>query len=178
VTHPLASIAAALARRGVRYAVIGVSGANLYAPAGQAIFTTEDIDLFLPPDPQNLAQAWAACEELAYELWLGDEPLDRPRDKWLAERVVERRALTRASGPEHLLVDLTLVMKGYEFETVWGERRMFVMEGVDVPTARLLHIVTSKQAAGRPKDQLFLATHQDALAELLKPADRLPPRPK
>ena len=176
--HPLAPIAAALARRAVRYVLIGVSGANLYGPAGQAIFATEDFDLFLPPDPQNLAQAWTACEELAYELWLGNEPLDQPRDPWLAERVIERGALTRASGPAHLLVDLTLVMKGYEFETVWDGRRTFVMEGVEVPTARLLHIITSKQAAGRPKDQLFLATHQDALEQLLRPPDKLPPRPK
>jgi hypothetical protein len=42
---------------------------------------------------------------------------------------------------------------------------------VPVPTARLLHIVESKQAAGRPKDQLFLATHKDALEQLLKPHD-------
>ena len=35
------------------------------------------------------------------------------------------------------------------------------------------HIVMSKQAAGRQKDQLFLATHKDALEQLLKkkPAD-------
>ncbi|HEY5618296.1 MAG TPA: hypothetical protein VIK60_10140 [Vicinamibacterales bacterium] len=38
--------------------------------------------------------------------------------------------------------------------------------------ARLLHIVTSKQAAGRLKDQLFLATHQDALEQLLKKPER------
>ena len=81
---------------------------------------------------------------------------------------MERRALTRATGAENLLVDLTLVMKGFEFETVWAERRTFMIEGVPVPTARLLHIVTSKQAAGRPKDQYFLATHQDALEQLLK----------
>jgi hypothetical protein len=50
-------------------------------------------------------------------------------------------------------------MKGFDFETVWAERRQFMIEGVAVPTARL-HIVESKQAAGRPKVQLFLATHR------------------
>jgi len=179
VSHPLAPIAGALAERAVRYVLIGVSGANLYGPGGQAVFTTEDFDLFLPPDPANLVSAWDACESLGYELWLSDEPLDRPRDRWLAERVVERRALTRATGPNNLLVDLTLVMKGFEFDTVWGERRTFVIDDVKVPTARLLHIVTSKQVAGRPKDQLFLTTHQDALEQLLTPLkDKLPPRPK
>ena len=61
--HPFAPLAHALAQRRARYALIGVSGANLYGPAGQAVFTTDDIDLFLPPDPENLVQAWAACTD-------------------------------------------------------------------------------------------------------------------
>jgi hypothetical protein len=171
VTHPLAPLAREFAQRSVRYLLIGVSGANLYGPSGQAVFPTEDLDLFMPPDPANLEQAWAACDAAQLELWLTEEPLERPRDRWLAEQIVARRALTRATGPDDLLVDFTLVMKGFEFETVWAERRTFMIEGVPVPTARLLHIVTSKQAAGRPKDQLFLATHLDALEQLLKKKD-------
>jgi hypothetical protein len=60
-------------------------------------------------------------------------------------------------------VDLSLVMAGFEFEAVWNERREFRVDGVPVPTARLLHILESKRAAGRPKDQLFLATHEETL---------------
>ena len=81
MTHPLAPLARALAQRSARYVLIGVSGANLYGPGGQAVFTTDDIDLFLPPDPDNLVHAWSACEEAHLELWLSDEPLDRPRDR-------------------------------------------------------------------------------------------------
>ncbi len=88
--------------------LIGVSGANLYGPAGQAIFTTQDFDLFLPP------------------------------------------------------------MAGLELETVWNERRPFVIDDVTIPVARLQHIVASKHAAGRDKDRLFLATHREALEQLLK----------
>ncbi len=168
MTHPIAPLARELARRSVRYVLIGVSGANLYGPGGQAIFATEDHDLFMPLNPANLEEAWAACDAAQLELWLTEEPLERPRDRWLAEQIVARRALTRATGPDDLLVDFTLVMNGFEFETVWAERRTFMIEGVPVPTARLTHIVTSKQAAGRPKDQLFLATHLDALEQLLK----------
>jgi hypothetical protein len=168
VTHPLAPLARDLAKRTVRYVLIGVSGANFYGPEGQAVFTTQDFDLFLPADSDNLVRAWEACEHARLDLWLGDEPLDRPRDRWLADRIVERRALTRATGPDELLIDLTLVMAHFDFETVWAERREFLVEGAQVPTARLLHIVESKQAAGRPKDQLFLATHKDALEQLFK----------
>jgi len=168
VTHPLAPLAAELAARAVRYVLIGVSAANMYGPGGQAVFITKDFDLFVAPEPENLARSWEACERSALELWLGDEPLDRPRDLWLARRIVESRALTRATGPGDFVADLSLVMAGFDFETAWAGRREFLVDGVSVPTARLLHIVESKQAAGRPKDQLFLATHKDALEQLLK----------
>jgi hypothetical protein len=173
VTHPLAPLARRLGDRHVRYVVIGVSGANLYGPGGQAVFATDDIDLFLPLEPDNLIRAWAACDETRLDLWLANEPLDRPRDRWLAERIVERRALTRATGPDDLMVDLALEMKGFEFDPVWAERRTFRIEGVDVPTARLRHIIESKHATGRDKDTLFLATHKEALEQLLRGRDLL-----
>jgi len=50
------------------------------------------------------------------------------------------------------------------------------MSGVEVPTARLTHIIESKQAAGRQKDQMFLTAHQDVLEQLLTKLD--PPLPK
>ena len=168
--NPLVPLARQLGARSVRYVLIGVGGANHYAPGGSAVFVTDDHDLFLPLEPDNLVNCWAACEASGLELWSGDEPLDSPRDRWLAERVVERRALTRATGVD-LVVDLTLVMKAYEFETVWQQRRHFTIEGVEVCVARLLHIVTSKHAAGRDKDKLFLATHREALEQLLKRND-------
>jgi hypothetical protein len=164
----LVPLARALRERSVRFVLIGVAGANYYALGGSTIFTTEDRDLFLPPDPDNLVQCWKACESIALELWSGNEPLDAPRDRWLAERVVARRALVKATDRAELAVDLTLVMAGFDFETVWKERRAFRVDDVEVPVARLLHIVQSKHAAGRDKDRLFLATHREALQELLR----------
>jgi hypothetical protein len=171
VTHPLAPLAGALAERSVRYVLIGVSGANLYGPGGQAIFSTKDFDLFVPRDPENLVRAWEASEAAGLDLSSGREPLDRPRDRWLAERVIERRALTTAHRLD-LVVDFTLVMAAFDFETVWPDRREFRIDGVAVGVARLLHIITSKHAAGRDKDRLFLATHKDALEQLLNRPDQ------
>jgi hypothetical protein len=171
VTHPLSPLAHSLEERAVRYVLIGVSGANLYGPGGQAVFATDDFDLFLPLDPDNLARAWSACEDKGLDLWLANEPLDRPRDRRLAEQIIERRVLTRAAGADELAVDLTLVMQGFDFESVWAERRVFRIDGVGVPTARLRHIVESKHATGRDKDKFFLASHKDALEQLLKRPD-------
>lgn len=169
---PFSSLARELHERSVRYVTIGVWGANHYAHSAGAIFTTEDRDLFLPPDPENLVRCWAACEAAGLDLWSQDEPLDSPRDLWLAERVIERHALTRATKPDALLVDLTLVMKGFDFEQVWPHRRVFVVDGEQISVARLVDIVTSKHAAGRDKDRLFLATHREAIEELLKREER------
>jgi hypothetical protein len=166
--NPLVPLAEALGAHSVRFVLIGVAGANYYALSGQDAFITRDHDLFLPLDADNLARCWTACEAAGLQLWSGDQPLDAPRDRWLAERIVERRALTRVTGPDELQVDLTLVMKGFDFETVWQDRRVFLVDGVDIPAARLLHILQSKHAAGRDKDRLFLATHKDALEQLLR----------
>lgn len=162
-----APLAGALARTGVRYLMIGVSGANFHAHRAGIVFTTLDRDLFLPPDPDNLLAAWRACEECGLRLSTPHGPLDEPRDRLLAERVVGHRALTKARDDGDLDVDLTFVMGGFDFEEVWNERISFTLAGAPVPVARLLHIVRSKAAAGRPKDHLFLATHLDALQQLL-----------
>jgi hypothetical protein len=164
----LAPLARALNDQHVRYVVIGVAGANYWAHTAGVVFTTQDRDIFLPPDGDNLVAAWSACETAGCDLWLLDEPLDRPRDRWLADRIIERRMLTRAMTAAKLQIDLTLVMKGFDFDQVWRDRRVFVVDGVEIPVARLRHIVESKHAAGRDKDKLFLATHRDALEQLLK----------
>jgi hypothetical protein len=122
--------------------------------------------LFLPPDPGNVLKAWHACRRQGFELWYGDEPLGEPLDAFLAEKVVSRRGLVRVRGND-LLIDLTLVMAGFEFDDASSRRRTFKVQGVEVPVAALSDIVASKAAAGRPKDQLFLATHEDALRQLL-----------
>jgi hypothetical protein len=163
-----AALGRVLVAHDVRFLVIGVWGANFVASAAGAVFTTQDRVLFLPPDPDNLMRAWDACEAAGLVLSSGDEPLDAPHDRVIADAVVARRALTRATKDD-LQVDLTLVMAGFEFENVWNERRHFVVDGVEIPVARLTHIVESKAAAGREKDRLFLATHAEALRQLLDP---------
>lgn len=165
---PLNRLAQALHANGVRFVVIGVSGVNYYARTSGTLFTTRDYDLFLPPDPENVLRAWQSCQELDLSLWAGDEPLDSPRDLQLAQAVVARRAATTATGDEDFQIDLSFEMAGFEFEAVWQDRRVFSAEGVEIPVARLNDIVKSKANVGRPKDRLFLASHEHALNELLQ----------
>lgn len=166
--EPLARLGQALANERVRYVTIGVAGANLWARSGHSIFSTNDYDLFLPTDADTSLRAWRAAEACGLALFCGDDPLDTPRDLFLAERIVERRALVRASDGQGFEVDFTLVMAGFEFEGVFAGRRTFMVEGVPIPVARLRDIVASKAAAGREKDRLFLAAHAEALRSLIE----------
>lgn len=148
--------------------VIGVWGVNYYAREGATLFSTKDRDLFLPSDAMNLRRAWQACADAGFTLWCGNEPLDSVRDDRLARAIIEHRALTTAQDETGVQVDLTLVMAGFDFESVWSRRRTFVVDGVPMPVASLTDIVTSKSIAGRPKDRLFLATHAEALGAMLE----------
>jgi hypothetical protein len=161
-----ARLVRSLLRARVRFVVIGLAGANYYARSGGMLFLTQDRDLFLPLDPDNLMTAWGACEAIGLALHSGGEPLDRPRDRFLAERVIANRALVRATDGVGLDVDLTFVMAGFDFETAWDQRRAFRVGAVEVPVARLGHIVESKRRAGREKDRLFLVTHAEAIRDL------------
>lgn len=165
-TAQLLTLLTNLTEAQVRFVMIGVGGANYYAMHGGLTFTTRDRDLFLPSDPQNERRAWEVCEQSRLQLWSGDEPLGQPLDDYLARKVVEQRALVTATGEAGLVVDLTLVMAGFEFDTVWAEHRTFVVDGVEIPVARLAHIVESKRIANREKDRLFLTTHAEALRQL------------
>ena len=161
------ALVGALNRRGVRFVLIGVWGANFHARDASALFTTLDYDLFLPPSPDNLLEAWRACDEIGLSLEAAGEPLDTPRDRALAAAVIRRRASVTATGQDEFAVDFSLVMSAFEFEAVWDERRVFLVEGEELPVARLSHIIRSKAAANRPKDRLFLATHAEALRQML-----------
>lgn len=162
-----ARLVESLSRHDVRFVIIGVAGANYYARSAHALFATQDRDILLAPEPHNVLAAWAACEDVGLTLVSGDEPLDQPRDRYLAERVIANRALIRATDGAGLDVDFTLVMAGFEFQTVWRNRRVFRVDDVEIPVARLLHIVESKRLTGRDKDRLFFAAHADAIRDLV-----------
>ena len=156
-----------LADARVRFLVIGVTGVNFYVTQKHVPFNTGDCDIFLPPDPENLVACWQVMESQRFELTSFGEPLEIPLDLWLAERVVERRAVIQAVGPGDVRFDLTLMMKGCSFEDLWRSRRTFTVEGQKIPVAPLSRIVESKKAAGRDKDVLFFVSHEEILNELL-----------
>jgi hypothetical protein len=65
-------------------------------------------------------------------------------------------------------------MAGFDFATVWKSRRTFRVGDLEIPVARLAHIVESKRRAGRDKDRLFFAAHAEAIRDLVESETRRP----
>lgn len=156
----------ALHARQVRFTLIGAWGANFHTVDTSVLFATPDHDLFLPLDPDNLARAWEVAVARGLSLWGAENPLQVPSDADLARAVVDGRRLTRATSLA-MTINFRLVMTAFAFESVWEERRTFLMDGVEIPVARLSHIIRSKAATNREKDRLFLTRHAEVLRQML-----------
>lgn len=162
---------------GARYLIVGTFGVNLFADTKSQRWATEDCDLHLPPDPQNLALAMRALRELGYDIEAGGEPLV-DEDPLILRNVVAFGARVLAQR-EEVRIDLPLQIAGPPFEELWARQRRFVVEGVPLRVASLADIVRSKELADRPKDRLFLESFRAELRELIEreraPEDAPPP---
>jgi hypothetical protein len=137
---------AELQRRGVRFMVVGMSGALIQGVRG----ATEDIDLWFEnlSDPR-IGEAVRAAGGVWISGSFGTGP-PRIGGEALSERF-----------------DVVVHMSGLrdfaaEFEAVTFE----VIDGVSIPLLPLSRILESKRAAGRQKDQALLHALEDALALL------------
>jgi hypothetical protein len=161
LVESFAQVASLLERERVRFLLVRMGTGNLASPEGPVVRARYH-DLFLPPDPENALRAWRCCDEAGLELWAAGEPLGAPLDLWLAEHVVAGRVLVRATDRRGLLVDLRLLVDGFEFEDLWPERRHWVIDGVEVLVAQ------AKPSASHP-------TRPGAIGLLLPPPPGLGP---
>lgn len=135
-----------LHRHGVRFMVVGMSGALIQGARG----ATEDIDLWFEDvaDPR-IAEAARACGGV----WVsGSFGLGPPRlgGEALSERF---DVVTHMSGLS-------------DFAAEYAAVRFVTIDGVPVPLLPLRRIVESKRAAARSKDQALMNALEDALALL------------
>lgn len=149
----LGVVVAGLHGERVRFLLVRMGAGSLAAPDG-TVLRARYHELFLPPEPENALRAWRACEAAGLELWAGGEPLGAPLDLWLAEHVVAGRVRVRATDRKGLLVDLSLLVEGFEFDDLWPDRRSCTIDGVDVPVAEAR--ASSSEPAGPSALRLLL----------------------
>lgn len=148
----LEAVFRALAESGVRYIVAG--GVAVNAHGYQRL--TQDLDLVVALDPDNVRTALEALASLGYgpvlpvpALGFADPGLRR---QWIEERNLEVFSLTSASHPG-TTVDL-FARVPFDFDE---ERRAAmeaeVAEGLAVPFVRLSTLIEMKERLARPRDQ-------------------------
>lgn len=131
----------ALSDAGADFLVIGAHAVAVHARPR----ATGDLDLWVRPSPENARRVWEA-------LALFGAPLDRldPEDL-VSDDLVFQIGL----APNR--IDILTDVGGLAFETAWGRHLTVDVGGVEVPVIGKDDLITTKRAAGRPRDLADIA---------------------
>jgi hypothetical protein len=152
-------ILGALGRHGVRYVLIGGYAAVMHG-SNSATF---DVDVTPEDDRANLERLSLALTELEAKIRTTGEPggvrFELDGRSLGAVRVWN---LTTKYGD----LDISFEPSGTTgYKDLARDATRLTIDGVDIPVASLADVVRSKEAAGRPKDQLTLPTLRRMLEE-------------
>ncbi|MGQ0553167.1 MAG: hypothetical protein ACT4PU_08090 [Planctomycetota bacterium] len=164
-----------LRQLGLPYLVIGAYGVNLFVTHMGRKINTQDCDILLSRDADNLRQVLEALAAEGFTFHAGGERLPSP-DPVILEGIVRAGACVHATLGQAEL-DLVLFAAGLDFHELWPRRvRLSVADEV-VNVAPLEDLLRSKEAAGRPKDKYFLEVWREVLDEALQREQRrgIPP---
>ncbi len=127
-------VCAALNRQGARYVVFGATALQLWGSAR----ATRDIDILIEPTVANARRVLAALAELRFGL----------AREWLAEEIVRKPVTVLGDAPR---VDILTVAWTVTYDEARGDAVLFSVEGVEIPTASIDHLIASKRT-GRLQD--------------------------
>lgn len=130
----LATVCAALNEDAARYVLAGGRALQLWGSSR----ATRDIDLLIEPMLENAVRVVSALSRVGIATG-GD---------WLANELISRQAVTIGDNPK---VDIFTVAWTVPFREVRARAVHFTLEGVDVPTMSIEHLVRSKRT-GRLQD--------------------------
>jgi len=126
-----------LRRHDVHFAVIGGVAYNHYAPPR----ATKDIDIWVEPEPKNVARLIAAIAEFGFPV----EAIDR-------EALVAPDASVLMLGRVPNRIDILTHPKGLEWAVAATRRTTASYDGVAIPVISLEDLIAAKRAAARPQD--------------------------
>lgn len=153
---PWATLFERFNRMGVDYVVIGMSAINYYARSAMETFGTQDYDLFLRPVVSNAAKAMGILRGLGYELVVDGKKASESDIKGI---VKEKRTIL-AVNPQGVTFELLFAVSGFAFGQMAGDASVFRTGETLIRVAKLNKLLASKEAAGRPKDRLFLKRYK------------------
>lgn len=164
------TIVETLNRHGVRYVVIGAFAAQLQ---GAPIPRTRDIDVTPAADVTNLDRLSAALHALGARIRTAEVIDGLPFDHdGRSLGAVAVWSLTTAYGE----LDISFVPSGTTgYEDLARRARVIESHGASVPVADLDDVIRSKEAAGRPKDNLHLPILLQTARRRSNPPGRIDP---
>jgi hypothetical protein len=137
IPSDLIELFSAFADTEVRYLLVG---GHAVAAHGRPR-STKDVDLWLAPDPENIARA---CLALA-KFGVPAEIVAALRGAGIDDIVWLGRPPTR--------VDLLQSLPAVSFEDAWPRRLTVELNGVSIPVLGKDDLIRNKQAVGRPQDR-------------------------
>lgn len=132
-TH-LAAVAARLAEERAHYVLFGATAMQLWGTTR----ATRDIDILIEPSVDNARHVLGALSRLGFGF----------AREWLAEDVASRPVTVIGDAPR---VDVFTLAWSVHYEEAAAEAATFRIEGVEIPTASIDHLIASKRT-GRLQD--------------------------
>ncbi len=130
----LAAVCDLLNREGARYVLIGARAMQLWGTTR----ATRDIDILIEATVENAERVLSALRQSGYGL----------AGEWLAEEVASKFVTIIGDDPR---VDLFTLAWSVRYPEAMAAAEMFDVEGVEIPTASLEHLIASKRT-GRLQD--------------------------
>ena len=130
----LAAVCARLNQEGAHYVLVDARALQLWGSSR----ATRDIDILIEPTVQNARRVLAALEQVGFGLARG----------FLAEEVVKKQVTIIGDSPR---VDIMTVAWGVHYKHAHPAATVFQVEGVDIPTISIDHLIASKRT-GRLQD--------------------------
>jgi predicted nucleotidyltransferase len=162
---PLLEALATLARAGVEFIVVGVSGINFYARDASDAVVTADVDVFVSPRVEALRSALGALRRAGFGFWAGGEPFLDFDDTEILANLIRAGANVTAENEAGARIDLMLSGAGFRYDDLAADAVTFRLGEVEVRVGRLEKLLRSKELAGRPKDVAFLRLFATRLRE-------------
>lgn len=137
----------------VQFMLIGGYAVNLHG----YIRTTQDMDIWLPPDNSN---------KLKLTAYLRNKGFDEEGVKYLEEQNFEKHFVFHV-GEKPLAVDFITRISGVEYADADKQKVMLPLSDIFVPVIQLHHLVLSKTGTGRLQDAADIERLQK-IAEMRK----------
>ena len=141
MNRDFAEMLAALSAAGADFMVIGAYAVAVYARPR----ATGDLDIWIRSTPDNAARVWAALSAFGAPLH------ELTRDDLATDDLVFQIGV----APNR--IDLLTTISGVSFDDAWNRRTTVELWGLAVPVIGRDDLITSKRAAGRPRDLADLA---------------------